>query len=220
MYKNNITKKIVQDFDFVVSQLLKHRLYLDGNKLIVRDCEGNQEEITWSGKTGKNYMFDTSMEAKDMLVKILDSTQFLIELYDKSIFQFECIIDNEEIQKIRMAFLKKDGKIWAVEELDFIESQEVVVDEWFEKDYGMPIIIRIDYDPSEYKDIVHSKTHMTLFNVTNCRIPMKKYFMFSEFVSFVLNTFYGVCIDKSPVTYNENETISENEKRVCHLDWE
>lgn len=220
MYKNNITKKIVQDFNFVINQLLKQRLYLDSNPLIVRDCEGSQEEITWSGKNGKNYMFATSMKAKDMLVKILDSTQFFIELYDKSIFQFECIVDNEEIKKIRMAYLKKDSKIWGVEELAFIESQEIVADEWFEKDYGMPIIIRIDYDPLEYKDIVHSKTHMTLFNVTNCRIPMKKYFMFSDFVSFILNTFYDIHIDKSPVIYNENETISENEKKVWHLDWE
>lgn len=219
MYKNSVTKKIVEDYDFVINELLKNKLYRDSNKLVV-NVEGVKKEIiTWANKESKNIMYDVFLDAKGMLNDILDNRQYVIELYDKSIFQFECIVTDNKILKLRMAFLKKDNIIWEIEKINLYESQEDEQDDWFEINYGIPVMIRVDYDPSEYVDVIHSKSHLTLSNSQNCRIPMKTYFMFSEFVSFILINFYNIKIDKSPVCYNDCIEISDNELKTFHISW-
>ena len=220
MYKNKITKKILDDYNFVLKELLKNNLYRDSNNLNVINCGANKEKITWSNKKEKNVMYDTYMDAQSMMENILLDNQYLIEMYDKSIFQFECIVENEEIMKMRMVFFKKDNIIWEVNKINIMEGNELEQDDWFEQNFGMPIMLRIDYDPKEYVDIIHSKSHMTLFNSQNCRIPMKTYFMFSEFVYFVLNSFYNIRIQKSPICYNDNISISNNELKEYHINWE
>lgn len=220
MYKNQVTKKILEDFDFVINQLLKNKLYRDSNNIIV-NIEGKKKEVlTWANKDSKNIMYSSFLDAKGMLDDILDNRQFTVELYDKSIFQFECIVNDNKIEKMRMVFLKKDNIIWEIEKINLYESQEDEQDEWFEISYGIPIMIRVDYDPSEYVDKVHSKSHLTLSNSQNCRIPMKTYFMFSEFVEFILINFYNIQIEKSPVCYNSCIEISDSELKMYHINWE
>jgi len=220
MYKNRVSKKIFDDYNFVLKELLNNNLYRDGNSLKIIDSGSSKEIITWANKKEKNVMYDTYMDAQSMMENVLMDNQYLIELYDKSVFQFECIVEDEEIKKIRMVFFKKDNIIWEIDKLNYIESQELEQDDWFEHDFGIPIMIRIDYDPMEYVDVIHSKTHMTLFNSQNCRIPMKTYFMFSEFVYFILDSFYNIQIRKSPICYNNNISISANELKVYHINWE
>lgn len=220
MYKNQITKKVVEDYDFVIKQLLKNKLYRDSNNIIV-NVEGIKKEIiTWASKESRNIMYNCFLDAKGMINDILDNRQFIVELYDKSIFQFECIVNDNKIEKMRMVFLKKDNIIWEIEKINFYESQEDEQDNWFEISYGIPIMIRVDYDPSEYVDGFHSKSHLTLSNSQNCRIPMKTYFMFSEFVEFILINFYNIQIEKSPVCYNNCIEISDSELKMYHINWE
>ena len=114
MYKNSVTKKVIEDYEFVINQLLKNKLYRDSNKLIV-NIEGLKKEvITWANKESKNIMYDIFLDAKGMLNDILNNRQFIIELYDKSIFQFECIVNDNKIEKLRMVFLKKDNIVWVI----------------------------------------------------------------------------------------------------------
>ena len=117
-------------------------------------------------------------------------------------------------------FLKKDNIIWEIEKINLYESEEDEQDDWYETNYGIPVMIRMDYAPDEHIDIIHSKSHLTLSNSQNCRIPMKTYFMFSEFVNFILINFYNMHIDKSPVCYNDCVEISNNELKTYHINWE
>lgn len=220
MYKNSVTKKIVEDYEFVINQLLKNKLYRDSNKIIVTVEGSKKEVVTWSNKEFKNIMYDIFLDAKGMLDDILNNRQFIIELYDKSIFQFECIVNDNKIEKLRMVFLKKDNIIWEIEKINLYESEEDEQDDWYETNYGIPVMIRMDYAPDEHIDIIHSKSHLTLSNSQNCRIPMKTYFMFSEFVNFILINFYNMHIDKSPVCYNDCVEISNNELKTYHINWE
>ena len=54
MYKNSVTKKIVEDYEFVINQLLKNKLYRDSNKIIVTVEGSKKEVVTWSNKEFKN----------------------------------------------------------------------------------------------------------------------------------------------------------------------
>lgn len=219
MYKNKLTNIIISDYKFIISEILKLRLYCDSNELIVKNGADNTEIISWNNKKSGSILYDTSISASKMLEEILKEKQFCVELYDKSVFQFECVVKNEKIEKVRMLYLKKDNKIWSIDELGMTEANEDEMDQWFELNYGMPIMIRIDYDPSEYIELIHSKSHMTISNSENCRIPMKTYFMFSEFVSFILWNFYNIKIKKSSVLYNDMTELSDNELKECHITW-
>lgn len=218
MYKNKITKKVIDDYNFIINKLLQLKLYRDSNQMIAKDESSTCEQIIWSRKNGNNILYDVAVSSKNMLDTLLNDRQFSIVLYDKSIFQFQCIIENENIKKIIMLYLKKDNKIWSIEDINHFEAMDEP-DYWFEQEYGCPIMIRIDYDPESFVEVEHSKAHMTISNAENCRIPMKTYFMFSEFVSFILWNFYSIKIEKSPVCYNADDTITTEELKIHHINW-
>ena len=90
--------------------------------------------------------------------------------------------------------------------------------DWFEEDFGVPIIIRIDYDPNEHVECDHAVAHLTVSNHENCRIPLKGAVTFSEFVRFVLFHFYNIKLEL-PENRFENTTITEMEQKMIHINW-
>lgn len=217
MYKNNLTAKIMNDFDYVINVLLENRIYRDSTSPIVLSGPSKQEIITWESNCHDTSIFDDYMGVHELLKEFLEKRQFSVELYDKSLFQFECIVNNNKVEKMRMLFVKKDNITWEFEQVEMNDVNED--NEWFENILGVPILIRIDYDPEEYVDMKHSKAHMTLSNAKNCRIPMKTFFMFSDFVCFILDNFYDIQINKNPIKYNNDVDISDSELSLFHINW-
>ena len=46
---------------------------------------------------------------------------------------------------------------------------------------------------------------------------MKEALSFSEFVSFIMLHFYGICIAKKALRLCDSETITYNEKQMLHI---
>lgn len=94
------------------------------------------------------------------------------------------------------------------------------------RDTIMPFPIRFDFDLDEkrYKEIYHSRTHMTLGEFDHCRIPVSSPLTPISFISFLLRHLYFE--DRNPkvndlIYASENqifsETITANEKKVPHF---
>jgi hypothetical protein len=82
--------------------------------------------------------------------------------------------------------------------------------------------IRFDFDPANFTDVDHAKSHMTLGQYKNCRIPVSEPLTPALFIDFILRNFYNTayrkysdelqfCSDYFP------KSISPNEQRVLHL---
>ena len=61
---------------------------------------------------------------------------------------------------------------------------------------------------------------MTLSNYEECRIPMMGAVTLYNFVNFVLNFFYNDTLNCSSVFEEPDITISQNEKKRLHFEWE
>jgi hypothetical protein len=87
--------------------------------------------------------------------------------------------------------------------------------------------LRFDYssDNSKHVDIDHAKSHLTLGNYTNCRIPLKAPLTPHRFIRFILRSFYhekfiALFTDETfKCDENVGETITTNEKRQLHIGW-
>jgi hypothetical protein len=88
----------------------------------------------------------------------------------------------------------------------------------------MPFPVRFDFnlDDKLHVEIDHPKSHMTLGQYTNCRIPVSAPLTPHTFLSFILNSFYK-CATKSFDSLPRNPnivctgTLTDNELKTTHL---
>lgn len=84
--------------------------------------------------------------------------------------------------------------------------------------------IRFDYSPGSHIDVEHPKTHLTLGQYENCRIPVDAAVSPNAFVMFMLRNFYSRsyrknknALDKRPHHIPNMPTITEAERKICHF---
>ena len=88
----------------------------------------------------------------------------------------------------------------------------------------VPFPLRFDYDVQEnsHQELLHPKSHLTLGQYQNCRIPVTAPMTPIRFVDFVLRNFYHTAFiqyaDGLP-TFSESfdESISLSERNVVHV---
>lgn len=109
---------------------------------------------------------------------------------------------------------QEDAELYQEDEiyLDMIDIRNVIVP------------LRFDYDAREdtYVDMEHPKSHFTLGQFENCRIPVNRPLMPCQFIHFVLRNFYSHAYNKyKDRIFNSqtsfDESISENEKKIIHI---
>lgn len=218
MTVSKLGKEIIKDIDTTISELRSMRFLRDENGVSQHTLTGNLFEVSYHGKNSSGgIMYDKHVSCSHLIDVLLADRQYIVLLYDKSIIQAEFLIDGNTITKERLVFIKKHNKIWGIDEIDESDAND---EDWFSEDGGIPILIRIDYDPSEHKDCEHASSHLTLSNHESCRIPMKQAVTFSEFVRFILLHFYDVQLQKSEYRLDSSEDITASEKKMIHINWD
>lgn len=84
--------------------------------------------------------------------------------------------------------------------------------------------IRFDYAPSNYADVVHPASHITLGQYENCRIPVVGPLHPNSFGMFIVRNFYSRVyirhknkFDRKIHRLEQIETISVAERRISHF---
>ena len=217
MAVSKLGKEIIKDIDATISELRSMRFLRDENGVSQHTLTGNLLEVSFHGKNSAGgIMYDKHISCTHLMDVLLTNRQYTVLLYDKSIIQAEFLIDGNTITKERLVFIKKHNKISGVDEIDEYDAND---EDWFSEDDGIPILIRIDYDPSEHKECDHASSHLTLSNHESCRIPMKQAVTFSEFIRFILFHFYDTRLHKSEYRLDSPEDITASEKKMIHIDW-
>lgn len=217
MALSKLGKTILSDIDSTIAELRKLHLIRDENGISQHTISNGTYEFTFSGRNDANkIMYDKHISCSHLMDTLLKSRQYTLLLYDKSIIQAEFIICGDRILKERLIFIKKHNKVWDKNEIDECDAHD---EDWFTEEEGIPIFIRVDFDPKMHRDCEHAASHLTLSNHESCRIPMKEALSFSEFVSFIMFHFYNVSLPRKSVKLCENETITYNEKQMVHISW-
>lgn len=82
--------------------------------------------------------------------------------------------------------------------------------------------IRIDYDPENFEDYIHPKTHLTIGQYRNCRIPTSSPVTPFQFVNLILRAFYNTpfnhyCEKLVKKSNFFDETITKKEASFPHI---
>lgn len=219
MATSKMVKSVLGDMRKTIGELYSKNLVRDYRQESCRETAKDTYEISFSGKDNNvcNIVYDEHISGEEIMEQLLKGYQYTILLYDKSIIQAEFIIKDEKIAKERLVFMKRHNKIWNMDEID---ECEILEQDWFSEEKGIPIVFRIDYAPDDHIDGDHSATHLTLSNHQSCRVPIKGIVTFSEFVRFILLHFYDIKMDLKQCRSNADDTITQIEKQMVHINWE
>lgn len=209
---SKVISSLKKELNLIIDFLYKNDLCIEYSDYSINNIKNNKIEITRPNRRQEStVLYDSIINVKSVMKTILNGKEYNILLNDKSIIQFEFECDNGRITKERFIYIRPFDTI------DFI-SEEYDDFDWFEIDESIPLIIRVDYD--EVEILNHPKAHATLNNVTCCRIPLKGPISVTSFVSFILSMFYGITYAGETFNYANIETITSNEKKQIHLNWE
>lgn len=209
---SKVISSLKKELNLIIDFLYKNDLCIEYSNYSINNINNNKIEITRPNRRQEStVLYDSIINVKSVMKTILNGKEYNILLNDKSIIQFEFECDNGRITKERFIYIRPFDTI------DFI-SEEYDDFDWFEIDESIPLIIRVDYD--EVEILNHPKAHATLNNVTCCRIPLKGPISVTSFVSFILSMFYGITYAGETFNYANIETITSNEKKQIHLNWE
>lgn len=219
MDTSKMVKSILGDMRETINELYSKNLVRDYRQASQHITAKDTCEISFSGKDKNicNIVYDEHISGEDIMEKLLAGYQYSILLYDRSIVQAEFVIKDGIISKERLVFMKRHNKIWTVDEINEYEHNE---QDWFSEEKGIPIIFRIDYAPEEHTDGEHPATHLTLSNHQSCRVPIKSIVTFSEFIRFILLHFYDIELELKQFRILGEDTITQIEKNMLHINWE
>lgn len=208
---NRYIRKIIDEHNDICVKLVSNKLLLEKKEVSSHSIQDNKFKVTWSGRCQSSKVtFSNTKSAKEIHDELLANRQFLMLFFDKSILQAEYVVSGGKIVKQRLQFIKI---------YDYIE-QEGYNDNYFDeglREIPIPIFIRFDYDPQNHVDLKHSKSHLSISNHNNCRIPVSRNITLKQFVSFILKEVYDNYDIKFTTYLEHEETITEAEKSVIHL---
>ncbi len=208
---------IVKDIQATFSELWEKGLVRDTQGPSEKKCGANAYEISFPEKGDANcIMFDKHVSADTVINRLLAELQYTVLMYDKAIIQAEFCVENGEISKERLVFLKKHNRI--LDKME-IEAADEMDEDWFSNDESIATILRIDYDPLNHVECEHPAAHLTLSNNESCRIPIQDAVTFSEFIRFILKHFYGINLEKKPFWLDKESTITDMERKMIHVGW-
>ena len=213
-----LVKRIIQDINLTINELRQKEFIRDESGISEKETGSDFYEISFSNKSNVNsIMLDKHVSATCIMDTLLLARQYTILLYDKGIVQAEFCINNGEITKERLVFLKKHNRVWTKEEILDADAED---EDWFADEESVPVFIRVDYDPSNHIECEHAISHLTLSNHESCRIPLQDALSFSEFIGFILFHFYGYKLSIDTYRMEKQCSISDLERKMIHLGWD
>lgn len=137
---------------------------------------------------------------------------------------------------IQMIYLFEQGQIWkhklayypspdfeSFQNMSELYMEDCIYVEILDKRI-LPVPVRFDYDCTDgtFEDLVHPKSHLTLGQYKNCRIPVCSPITPSVFVGFILRSFYNTAyINFSDIinlkSHKFNQSATTNELSHVHI---
>ena len=145
-----------------------------------------------------------------------------LKMIDGALIQFMYrFVDNKLISH-RRAFLPSPDLNEFQNNPDIYETDEIYADVILKNIVTLPL--RFDFDISDeiFEELHHPKSHLTLGQYLNCRIPVSAPVTPWAFMDFVLRNFYNTahrrfCSGMTKFTDKFHSTITNREKDVIYI---
>lgn len=214
-------ESIKQDIDGLIAELIDKGICDDSNFSSIRSLGSNKTEITFSGSEHVSFAL-SNIEYAEIYRELADKRSYNMKLIDGALLQIMYRLNGKVLIQHRLAFypspillpFQDDPSTYMCDEL-FVEIVKRRI---------VPFPLRFDFDDREgvHIDLAHAKSHLTLGDAKNCRIPVSAPLTPRWFVEFILRNFYQTETHDfiSGLPRHKIEfpaSITTNEKDLMHM---
>lgn len=187
----------------------------------IRDTAGHIREI------GFSHDHDLSIVLKNLpykeLYEELERTEaYNLKMVDGALVQMSYRFINDQLNSHRLSFYPSPNLEEYQNNPEIYENDEMYAD--IINKNVVPFPLRFDYNSREeiWVELGHSRSHLTLGQYANCRIPVSSPLTPFRFISFILRNFYNTAYIKfcqKIRKFNDgfSETISREERNVIYI---
>lgn len=205
----------------ITSDLIKLGLCDDQSFPSIRN---NDAEII---EVGLSKVIDLSIVLKNIpyqdLYEELSSTRaFNLKMLDGALIQMMYIFKRQQIKAHRLAFFPSPN-LEEYQNNPEVYSTESVYADVIERNV-VTFPVRFDFDNCEKtaKPITHPRSHLTLGQYKNCRIPVSSALSPCSFIHFILRNFYNTAFRDfcENITFSQEcfpNSLFEEEQSISHL---
>jgi len=212
---------IIQQIKNIILYLVDKGIANDQNLPFQRSRHDSKIEITFHGAEHVSVAMKDKYypEVYDHLSK---ERAYNVKMIDGAMIQMMYLFDGSNLQAHRLAFFPSPY----IEE--FQNHPEIYLEDEIYADIIAKSVVtfpmRFDYDASEevFKELEHPKSHLSLGQYKNCRIPVSAPVTPFHFIQFILRNFYHTAheryADSMPIfSQLFDETIMASEKSIIHV---
>lgn len=144
-----------------------------------------------------------------------------IKMIDGALIQLMYNFEGNELKKYRLAFFPSPNLEEFQNNNEIYETDELYADILDKNIVTTPI--RFDYDPNNHQVVEHPKSHLTIGQYKNCRIPINTAITPNIFMDFILRNFYNTSHSKFSSQLNFDKVIlfenciHDDEKKILHI---
>lgn len=221
MKRTPTPKEIKKQVDGIVGYLVEVGLAGDQNFAFQREVAGGCVEVTFPQAE------HVSIALKDrsyteIYEHLVQERAYNAKMPDGALVQMMYVFVGGMLQRHRLAFFP------APHLEEFQNYPEIYLEDEIYADVVarniVPFPVRFDYDARDgiYQELVHPKSHLTLGQYENCRIPVTAPMTPYWFIDFILRNFYHTAFDRyadklPPCRDSFGESILPAERGVVHV---
>lgn len=183
--------------------------------------EGGISEVSYSGMSDLSIVLK-NQPYQDLYSELLRTSAYNILMLDGAIIQLMYRFKDGILVSHRLAFFPSPNLDEYQNNPDIYELDEIYADIILKNIVVFPV--RFDFDSSEvvFVEQEHPKSHLTLGQYKNCRIPVTSPVTPYLFLNFILRNFYNTAYKKHSegiTLFRElfEDTIYPSEREIAHL---
>lgn len=164
----------------------------------------------------------SNVDYRDIYRQLDESKAFNFRMLDGALVQLLYDFDEASLSSHRLAYFPSPSLEPFQNDPELYELDEVYAD--IIKKNVVPFPIRFDYssDAGKHIDVHHPKSHLTLGQYQNCRMPVCSPLSPVTFIKFILRNFYNTALIKYEAKINLPSflfpnSISTNERLIPHV---
>ena len=213
--------QIQNQIDHLVAYLVQISLSDSQHSSFRRTLRNNLEEVTF-----RNAVYVSgALKARtydEIYHELAKQHAYTVKMLDGALIQMMYMFSNTDLQRHRLAFFPAPHLDEFQNNPDIYLEDEIYAD--IISKGNVPFPIRFDYDARSHVHVKleHPKSHLTLGQYKNCRIPVTAPMTPFWFIDFILRNFYHTAFtkyaDELP-SYSDSfgESILPEERGVVHI---
>lgn len=214
-------QEIKNQIDKIIRYLVEIGLASDQNFSFLRELQGGRIEITFPQAEHVSIAIK-DRDYADIYEHMARERAYSVRMPDGALIQMMYVFDGSALERHRLAFFP------APHLEEFQNNPEIYLEDEIYADVIarniVPFPLRFDYDARDgvHKEIDHPKSHLSLGQYENCRIPVTAPLTPFWFTDFILRNFYHTAFlryaDQLP-SFSDTfvESILLPERTVVHV---